>query len=141
MMVKQAHTPLEGLGVRPIRSRERRRHITRRPTGGETVTTVTPTLTVSFVVKLVAKQETADEVAAFLAEAIGPANEEAGTIVWLALRTDHATFWIVDAFPDEAARQAHLTGRIAAALMANAERLPAAAPEILHADVLAAKVP
>src|ERR1700733_10215557 len=53
---------------------------TRRPTGGEIVTTITPTPTVSFVVKLVAKPETADEVAAFVAGAIELANGEAGTV-------------------------------------------------------------
>jgi len=105
------------------------------------VTTTTRTLSVSFVVKLIAKQETADEVAGFLASALALANDEAGTIVWFALRTDETTFWVVDAFPDEAARQAHLSGRIAEALMANAERLLALPPEILQADVLAAKVP
>jgi len=39
------------------------------------------------------------------------------------------------------ARQAHINGPIAQALMANADRLLAAPPEILPADVLAAKVP
>jgi quinol monooxygenase YgiN len=105
------------------------------------MTTASPTLTVSFVVRLVAKQETATEVAGFLAGALEAANAEAGTIVWLALRTDPTTFWIVDAFGSESDRQAHLGGPIAAALMANADRLLAAAPEILPADVLAAKVP
>ena len=57
------------------------------------------------------------------------------------LRTSPTTFWIVDPFPAEADRQAHIQGRIAAGLMANAERLLASAPEILPADVLAAKVP
>ena len=38
-------------------------------------------------------------------------------------------------------RQAHLQGEIAAALMANADRLLASPPQILTADVLAAKVP
>ncbi|GGR13093.1 hypothetical protein GCM10010168_33590 [Actinoplanes ianthinogenes] len=52
-----------------------------------------------------------------------------------------STFWIVDAFPDEDARQAHINGPIAEALMANAGRVLAAPPEILPADVLAAKVP
>ncbi|MGQ0631188.1 MAG: putative quinol monooxygenase [Sporichthyaceae bacterium] len=98
-------------------------------------------MNVSLVVKLIAKQETATEVAGFLASALALANDEAGTIAWFALRTDETTFWIVDAFPDEAARQAHLGGRIAEALMANAERLLAAPPEILKAEVLAAKVP
>lgn len=103
--------------------------------------TTTPTLTVSLVVKLVAKDETAEEVGEFLAGAVQLANDEAGTVVWFALRTDQTTFWIVDAFPSEVERQAHLDGPIAAALMANAERLLAAPPEILPAQVLAAKVP
>jgi quinol monooxygenase YgiN len=69
------------------------------------------------------------------------ANQEAGTTVWFALRTDDSTFWIVDAFPGAAERQAHLDGPIAAALLENAERLLAGPPEILPADVLASKVP
>ena len=100
-----------------------------------------PDLTVAFVAKLVAKAETADEVASFVASAVDLANDEAGTIVWFALRTDATTFWIVDAFPSDTERQAHLNGQIAAALMANAERLLAEPPQILPADVLAAKVP
>ena len=98
-------------------------------------------LTVAFVAKLVAKPETADEVAGFLAGAVGLANDEAGTVVWFALRTDETTFWIVDAFPGQAERRAHIEGPIAAALMANADRLLAQPPEILPADVLASKVP
>jgi quinol monooxygenase YgiN len=101
----------------------------------------TPTLTVAFVAKLVAKTETADEVAGFLAGAVGLANDEAGTVVWFALRTDETTFWIVDAFPGAGERQAHIEGPIAAALLANADRLLAQPPEILPADVLASKVP
>ena len=62
------------------------------------MTTYTPTLTVAFVVKLVAKEEKADELGAFLGGALSLANDEAGTIVWFALRTDVTTFWIVDAF-------------------------------------------
>ena len=105
------------------------------------MTTATHTLTVAFVVKLSAKEEKAEEVGAFLAGAASLANEEAGTIVWFALRTDPTTFWIVDAFASQADRQAHIEGPIAAALMANADRLLAAPPQILPADVLAAKVP
>lgn len=103
--------------------------------------TTTPALTTAVVARLVARQETADEVASFLAGALDLANQEAGTIVWFALRTDATTFWIVDAFPTDGERQAHLQGKIAAALMANADRLLASPPEILTADVLAAKVP
>lgn len=105
------------------------------------MTTTTRTLTVAFVAKLVAKEETADEVGEFLAGALSLANQEVGTIVWFALRTDATTFWIVDAFGSQADRKAHIEGPIAAALMANADRLLATAPEILPAEVLAAKVP
>ena len=97
------------------------------------------TTTVALVVKLVAKPDTKDELATFLAGAVDLANAEAGTTVWFAMRSDDTTFWIVDAFPGEAERQAHLGGEIAKALMANAERLLAEPPEIAQADVLAAK--
>ena len=97
--------------------------------------------TMALVVRMQARPETRDEVAQFLTGALELANAEAGTPVWFALRTDDTTFWIVDAFPGAAERQAHLDGPIAAALMQNADRLLATAPEILPADVLAAKVP
>lgn len=101
----------------------------------------TPTLTEALVVRMVAKDETADEVSQFLTGAVDLANEEAGTVAWFALRTDETTFWIVDAFPSDTERQAHLNGPIAAALLANADRLLAEAPAIHPAHVLAAKVP
>ena len=96
---------------------------------------------VALVVKLTAKQGTEDEVAQFLAGAVDLANQEPGTTAWFALRTDNSTCWIVDAFPSDTERQAHLDGPIAAALMENADRLLSAPPEILKADVLADKLP
>jgi quinol monooxygenase YgiN len=60
--------------------------------------------------------------------------------VWFALRLGPSTFGIFDAFPDESGRQAHLTGPIAAALMAQAANLLAEPPAIERADVLAAKI-
>ncbi|MEO5838320.1 MAG: antibiotic biosynthesis monooxygenase [Acidimicrobiales bacterium] len=97
-------------------------------------------VSVALVVKLIAKDDTKEEVAEFLTAAVDLANAEAGTPVWFALRTDAHTFWIVDAFPGEAERQAHLHGPIAAALMANADRLLDSPPEINQAQVLASKV-
>ncbi len=96
-------------------------------------------LSKALVAKLTAKDDTRDEVASFLADAVDLANQEAGTPVWLALRTDESTSWIVDAFPGDAERQAHLDGPIASALMENADRLLASPPEINPADVLASK--
>lgn len=93
----------------------------------------------ALVVKMIAKDDTQDELASFLTGALELANAEAGTLIWMALRTDDSTFWIVDAFPGDTERQAHLDGPIAAALMDNADRLLSSPPEILQADVLAAK--
>jgi quinol monooxygenase YgiN len=101
----------------------------------------TVSLTAALVVKLVAKPDEADEVRTFLADAVRLANQEQGTIAWFALRTDTITFWIVDAFPTDAERQEHLEGAIASSLLANAERLLDRPPEILPAEVLAAKLP
>jgi quinol monooxygenase YgiN len=50
------------------------------------------------------------------------------------------SFAIVDVFPDEAGRQAHLAGAVAAALMERADELLAAPPAIDQVDVLAAKL-
>jgi quinol monooxygenase YgiN len=97
--------------------------------------------TVALVVKLTAKPDTRDELAGFLTDAVELANAEEGTPVWFALRTDPSTFWIVDAFPGEAERTAHLQGPIAEALLANADRLLASPPEINQAEVLASKTP
>jgi quinol monooxygenase YgiN len=85
--------------------------------------------TVALVVKLVAKPDETDEISTFLADAVSLANQEQGTIAWFALRTDTTTFWIVDAFPSDRERQAHLEGPIAASLLANAERLLDGPPE------------
>jgi quinol monooxygenase YgiN len=46
-----------------------------------------------------------------------------------------------DAFPDDAGRQAHLSGQVAAALMAKAPELLAKPPGIEKVEVLAAKLP
>ena len=79
-------------------------------------------------------------VAEFLASALPLANAEQGTTVWFAIRLAPDLFGIFDAFPDEAGRQAHLSGPIAAALMAKASELLAEPPKIEKVDILAAKL-
>ena len=91
-------------------------------------------------VKLEAKPGKENELANFLSGALPLAEGEPATTVWFALRFGPSTFGIFDAFPDEAGRQAHLTGKIAAALMAKAGELLAAAPNIEKVDVMAAKL-
>jgi quinol monooxygenase YgiN len=91
----------------------------------------------AFVAKLEAKPEKADELEQLLVGALPLAEAEPGTVDWYAARTSPTTFWIFDTFGSEDARQAHINGEIAAALMAKADELLAAPPEILPADVLA----
>jgi quinol monooxygenase YgiN len=93
----------------------------------------------AFVARIEAKPEKGEEVAALLTGALPLAQAEDGTVDWYAARTSPTTFWIFDTFGSEEARQAHINGEIAAALMAKADELLAGAPEILPADVLAAK--
>jgi quinol monooxygenase YgiN len=93
----------------------------------------------AFVARIEAKPDKAQDVASLLTGALPLAQAEAGTVNWYAARTSPTTFWIFDTFGDEDARQAHINGEIAAALMANADELLAEPPEILAADVLAAK--
>jgi quinol monooxygenase YgiN len=68
-------------------------------------------------------------------------EEEPATIAWFAIRLGPSAFGIFDAFPDDAGRQAHLSGKVAAALMAKAPDLLAKPPTIEKIDVLAAKLP
>jgi quinol monooxygenase YgiN len=95
---------------------------------------------VSLYATLRAKPGKEEEVADFLASALPLAEKEPQTVVWFALRIDRSTFAIFDAFRDEAGRQAHLSGPIAAALMAKADELLSEAPRIERVDVLAAKL-
>jgi quinol monooxygenase YgiN len=93
----------------------------------------------AFVARIEAKPEKAEDVASLLTGALTLAQAEAGTIDWYAARTSPTTFWIFDTFGSEDDRQAHINGEIAKALMAHADELLASPPEILPADVLAAK--
>ena len=93
----------------------------------------------AFVARIEAKPEKAHDVAALLTGALPLAEAEPGTVDWYAAQTSPTTFWIFDTFGSEDARQAHINGEIAAALMANADELLAAPPEILPADILAYK--
>jgi quinol monooxygenase YgiN len=98
-------------------------------------------VTKGLIARLEAKTGKEDEVAAFLRDALPIVQGEQQTIAWFALRIDTSSFAIVDVFPDETGRQAHLDGAVAAALIEAAGDLLAASPEIEAVDVLAAKLP
>jgi quinol monooxygenase YgiN len=95
----------------------------------------------ALLVRLEAKPGKEAEVESFLRGGLPIVQEEPATTAWFAIRLGPSTFGIFDAFPDEAGRQAHLSGRVAAALMAKASELLAKPPVIEKVDVLAAKLP
>ena len=95
---------------------------------------------VALLARLEAKPGKEAAVEELLKSALPLANAERATTVWFALKIGPSTFGIFDAFADEAGRQAHLAGQIAAALMAKAPELLSKAPTIESVDVLAAKV-
>jgi len=96
---------------------------------------------VALFVRLEVKPGKEKEVEEFLRGGLAIVQEEPATVAWFALRLGPTTFGIFDAFPDEPGRQAHLSGRVAAALMAKAPELLSKPPAIELVDVLAAKLP
>jgi quinol monooxygenase YgiN len=81
------------------------------------------------------------EVETFLKSAQPLVEAESATIAWFAIRMAPNRFGIFDVFEDEAGRQAHLNGKVAAALFAKAPDLFASPPKIDKPEVLAAKLP
>ena len=91
-------------------------------------------------VRLEAKPGKEEEVESFLKSGLSLVQQEPATIAWFGIRLGPSTFGIFDAFPDEAGRQAHLNGKVAAALMAKAGELFSQPPSIEKVEVLAAKL-
>ena len=96
---------------------------------------------VALFVRLEAKPGKEAAVEEFLRAGLPIVQNEPATMAWFGIRLGPTTFGIFDAFPDEAGRQAHLSGKVAAALMAKAPELFAKPPAIEKVDILAAKLP
>jgi quinol monooxygenase YgiN len=94
---------------------------------------------VALLVRLEAKPGKASAVEEFLRGGLALVEQEPATSTWYAIKLGPSTYGIFDTFPDDAGRQAHLAGRVAAALMAKAPELLAQAPAIEKAEILAAK--
>jgi quinol monooxygenase YgiN len=95
--------------------------------------------TVGLLVILEAKPGKEQEVESFLRGGLTLVQQEPATLTWYGFRLGPSKFGIFDTFPDDAGRQAHLEGRVAAALMANAAELLAKAPSIEKIEILASK--
>jgi quinol monooxygenase YgiN len=96
---------------------------------------------VALYVPLEAKPGKEKEVAEFLKSALPLVEAEPGTVTWFAIQEGPSSFAIFDTFNDEAGRNAHLGGKVAAALMAKAGELLTKPPAIHKIDILAEKLP
>ena len=92
-------------------------------------------------VPLKAKPGKEQELEAFLASAVPLVNDEPGTVAWFAIKEEPSSYAIFDTFDDEAGRDAHLNGKVAAALMEKADELLAEPPQIMKIGILADKLP
>jgi hypothetical protein len=90
-------------------------------------------------VKLVARPGKESEVEEFLNDGLALVEEEPLTSTWYALKFSENTFGIFDTFSGEEGRDAHLNGRVAAALMARSAELFLEGPSIEKVEVIAAK--
>jgi quinol monooxygenase YgiN len=66
-------------------------------------------------------------------------EEEPDTRTWYAFRMGASMFGIFDTFEDESGRRAHLGGKVAEALTAQADDLFAHPPLIENVDIIASK--
>ncbi|MEP1488516.1 MAG: hypothetical protein ABJK28_08815 [Algibacter sp.] len=79
--------------------------------------------TIGLLVTMKAKSGKEQDVKDFLLSGLELVNDEPQTVSWFAYQIDESTFGIYDTFEIEAGRQAHLTGEVAKALLANADNL------------------
>ena len=94
----------------------------------------------AIVARVEAKSGKEEAVEQFLKSALPLAEDEKDTISWYALKIGPSTYGIFDTFNDEGGREAHLNGKIAAALMQHADELLSKPPVIEKVELLAVKV-
>lgn len=76
---------------------------------------------IGLLVTMKAKPGKEQAVRDFLLGGLSLVNQEPGTESWYAFQIDESTFGIFDTFNKEEGRQAHLSGEVAKALLANAD--------------------
>ena len=98
-------------------------------------------ITRGLLVRLQCQHGKDSEVEQFLRSALPLVENEPATVAWFAIRFGRSEYGIFDVFPDDAGREAHLTGPVAKALTEHAAALFAEPPDIQKLDVLAYKLP
>lgn len=98
-------------------------------------------VTTGLLVRLEAQHGREAELEDFLRSAQALVAQEPATSAWFAVRFGRLEYGIFDVFPDEAGRQAHLAGAVAAQLMGPGRQLLARDPQIQRLSLLAHKLP
>jgi quinol monooxygenase YgiN len=81
-----------------------------------------------------------EDVASFLSAAVPLVQREEQTTAWFAMRSRPSGFAISGALGDEAGRDAHLAGQVAAALTAHEPELLAEPPTIQKVEIVVGKL-
>jgi quinol monooxygenase YgiN len=92
-------------------------------------------------VVLEAKPGKEAEVEKFLQTGQVLVETEPKTLSWFAMKIGPSRYGIFDTFADDSGRDAHLSGKVAQALMAKAQEFLAQSPSIEKIDVIASKLP
>ena len=111
------------------------------PAAAGSVASEAHVVTKALFVRLVARPGTEADVREFLMHALPLVQQEEQTRAWFAVQFDRVKVGIFEAFPDEDARDVHLSGHIAARLMQVADIYFNEPPSFEPCDVLAAKLP
>ena len=90
-------------------------------------------------VMLKAKPGKEEDVEAFLKQGAAMSLEEPRTVTWYGVKMGPGMYGVFDTFNDEEGRDAHLSGEIAKALMANAKELFSNEIKIEKMEILADK--
>ncbi len=90
-------------------------------------------------VMLKAKPGKEEDVEAFLKQGAAMSLEEPRTVSWYGVKMGPGMYGVFDTFEDEDGRDAHLSGEIAKALMANAKELFSNEIKIEKMEILADK--
>lgn len=98
------------------------------------------TVSKGLIVRLEAKPGKEEAVKNLLRNAQSLVQEEPETVAWFAFQIGPSSFAIVDVFPDEDGRNAHLKGAVAAALEEHGLELLSQPPLIERVDALATKL-
>ncbi|KAL4259489.1 ABM domain-containing protein [Pleurotus pulmonarius] len=93
-------------------------------------------------VRFRAKEGKEEDVRQFLKGAVPLVEAEPDTLLWYAIEFPESPreFGIIDAFPSEAGRRAHLDGKVAAALFGPGKELLEGDPSVQMFDVLGGKM-